>query len=76
MHQQEHPPFLSDLSDLFDIRLWRMTAFESDKSQGFEEALNAMAEKLEKESSVAFYADLHVNDVLAEFNEVARAIAT
>ena len=74
LHQQEDPPFLSDLSDLFDIRLWRMTAFESDKSQGFEEALNAMAEKLKKENSVAFYADLHVNDVLAEFNEVARAI--
>ena len=48
LHQQEDPPFLSDLSDLFDIRLWRMTAFESDKSQGFEEALNAIARNWRK----------------------------
>ena len=35
LHRQEDTPFLSDLIDLFDIRLWRMTAFESDESQGF-----------------------------------------
>ena len=74
LHQNEDPPFLSDLSDLFDIRLWRMTAFESEESQDFEEELNAMREKLDKESSVAFYSDLHANDILTEFDDVARAI--
>ena len=27
LHEEEDPGFLSDLSDIFDVRLWKMTAF-------------------------------------------------
>ena len=30
---EEDPEFLSDLSDIFDVRLWKMTAFDVDNRQ-------------------------------------------
>ena len=70
LHANEDPAFLSDLSDIFDIRLWKMTEFENE----FEGMLTAMKDKLTKEDSILFYEDLNKNKVMIEFDGVMRAI--
>ena len=71
IHVNEDPKFLSDLSDIFDIRLWKMTEFESDH---FEGVLEAMKDKMKKEDSKQFYEDLSQQEVMIEFDGVIRAI--
>ena len=39
IHVNEDPKFLSDLSNIFDIRLRKMTEFESDHFEGVLEAM-------------------------------------
>ena len=55
IHVNEDPKFLSDLSNIFDIRLWKMTEFESDH---FEGVLEAMKDKMKKEDAKQLYEDL------------------
>ena len=71
IHVNEDPKFLSDLSNIFDIRLWKMTEFESDH---FEGVLEAMKDKMKKEDSKQFYEDLNQQEVMIEFDGVIRAI--
>ena len=59
LHEEEDPEFLSDLSNIFDVRLWKMTAFDIDNSIIFESEINKMKKKLMGETSLSFFNDLN-----------------
>ena len=74
LHEEEDPGFLSDLSDIFDLRLWKMTAFDVDNSIIFESEIQNMKEKLMGKTSLSFFNDLNTKEVLIEFDGVIRVI--
>ena len=70
IHEKEDPTFLNDISDLFDLRNWNLSAFREEEI--FQKELDEMMKKLEKIKE--FYQDLHERDVQVEFRKVLKII--
>ena len=73
-HRREDPVFLSDLSDVFDMRIWKVTKFEKGEEE-FDGFLKELLLKLMNDEAGKFHEDLE-EDVQQEFVEVMRMIYT
>ena len=78
IHKDEDPDFLDNMSDILDIRLWNLQAFDpTDKDNTHEDELfqRELPKRREKlENCVAFFDDIDTDVVKGEMLEVLRMI--
>ena len=75
LHRNEDPVFLPDLSDVFNMRIWKVTKFEKGEEEldGF---LKELLLKLMNNEAGTFHEDLEEDDVQQEIVEMMRIIYT